>query len=188
MLIKKEKILSIGLSLALVASLAVNIKLSVGETNLKVDRSQYDEMIADIKENFKVEGYEEVAKDSIIFMALPEEANFSDFSDRVKLFVYKGTKKDSVIMLEISYAEQTFLSEEWYASFDYNPEYFNRKNSVFGSETANPNIPEIQLCTNSFRLNGFHYTITCFAPNSEKLMAPNEITSFTNQLLKFLRD
>lgn len=70
MLIKKEKILSIGLSLALVASLAVNIKLSVGETNLKVDRSQYDEMIADIKENFKVEGYEEVAKDSIIFMAV----------------------------------------------------------------------------------------------------------------------
>ena len=78
-------------------------------------------------------------------------------------------------MLGISYSEvATDLSEEWYASYDYSPQILNSADDLFG---YNRNLPSALVCTNSFRLSGFNYTITCFSDNQSDMLAQNELTA-----------
>lgn len=86
----------------------------------------------------------------------------------------------------ISYSEvATDLSEEWYASYDYSPQILNSADDLFG---YNRNLPSALVCTNSFRLSGFNYTITCFSDNQSDMLAQNELTAFSNALLAFLSE
>ena len=119
-------------------------------------------------------------------MALPQQANDDTLPKRSKVFVYKGIDKNVVIMLGISYSEvATDLSEEWYASYDYSPQILNSADDLFG---YNRNLPSALVCTNSFRLSGFNYTITCFSDNQSDMLAQNELTAFSNALLAFLSE
>ena len=89
-------------------------------------------------------------------------------------------------MTSVSYSEvATDLSEEWYASYDYSPQILNSADDLFG---YNRNLPSVLVCTNSFRLSGFNYTITCFSDNQSDMLAQNELTAFSNALLAFLSE
>lgn len=144
------------------------------------------QLIDSINENFSYTGYNEILNHSNLFMALPQQANDDTLPKRSKVFVYKGIDKNVVIMLGISYSEvATDLSEEWYASYDYSPQILNSADDLFG---YNRNLPSVLVCTNSFRLSGFNYTITCFSNNQSDMLAQNELTAFSNALLAFLSE
>lgn len=65
------------------------------------------------------------------------------------------------------------------------PQILNSADDLFG---YNRNLPSALVCTNSFRLSGFNYTITCFSDNQSDMLAQNELTAFSNALLAFLSE
>lgn len=173
-----------------VASLFLNfILLARNASGTRVvSKEDFVSLTKTIDNEFSVNGYQEIlSKNGMdLMMALPLQSNDDTFNARTKVFVYKSTKENVVIMLEISYSNfPAPTKEEWFASFDYTPNFLN--STKYLSE-YDPDLPRIFLATNSFRYLGICYTLTCFSDTATDILAQNELTKFSNNLLSFLKN
>lgn len=141
-----------------------------------------------IEDGFSASGYQEILRKNNmdLTMALPQQAEDDTFDLRTKVFVYKNTEKNVVILLNVSYSDLPMPTEEtWLASFDYTPNLLNSTKYLSGYD---PDLPPIFLATHSFCYAGIHYTLTCFSDTATDILAQNELTQFSNALLSFIKN
>ena len=180
-----------GIILAiLLISIIFNVYLSIDkysnrpESISRPDSDQFFQLVSKIDENFDIDGYSEILGTDNALLFLPDNASAMEFYDHSKMFVYKDNVKNSMILLQVNQSEfKNNVTEEWIASFDYSPASFNKEES----ENFNENVPKVLLCTNSFRYKDFYFTTTCFTDEKTDLLAPTELTAFTNELIEYLR-
>lgn len=174
----------------LIVSLGFNISLLRFHRKtemINITKEDFMSLVDLINNDFSVSDYVEILyKDNVeLIMIPPQEAADLTLLDRSKVFCYKSTTKNVLIMLAVSYSSFPVpSSEEWFASFDYTTKLLNNPDRLSG---YNPQLPSIFLCSNSFRYSGIYYTMTCFSDCSSDILAQNELTKFSNSLLSYIK-
>lgn len=147
----------------------------------------YNSLVDEIINNFSIEGYTEILTEFNHMLALPLEADDDDLLNRQKMFVYKNPDKDTIVILNISYSKQNNLTNEWSASFDYLPNYFNNTNNQF-SNSYHKDYPNTQIACNSFIFNQCNISIIAFSNDNSKNIAGEEVIAFSNNLISYLKN
>ncbi len=170
-----------------------NKSKNIIKDNIVENQNFYLKLVEDINNKFIMKDYNEILNENNYYLCLPLESKEIDLPSRQKMFVYKNPYKKCIIFLSITYSKYNSKdNNEWTASYDYAPLIFNNNIGEY-KDSYSSAYPKIQIASNSFNYDGCHISILSFSDdkninNEPSYVAAEELTSFSNTLLKFINE
>ncbi|NBI28173.1 hypothetical protein [Chengkuizengella marina] len=157
----------------------------------EVNNENYDKINDFIKNDFYVEGYEELLQGDSYLVGVPDSVNGIEANKSNNLyqtsrnFIYVNSNKSVIILLTTS-KNDTYKTSEWVAANGYFPERFNSENSPYGFKE---NLPETSIFSYVIADKGYMLTMTAFSQEDTKdgSLALEELSSFTQELTNKLK-
>ncbi|ARU60984.1 hypothetical protein CBW65_07710 [Tumebacillus avium] len=156
---------------------------------------QYENLIKEIGQNFKVDGYQELIKDADSIVLVPDSVAGPQYGDgglypRQKNLIYKNKSNGAVILLSISKTDNSVQGKQWSHSIGYNAKLYNSPEGDY-KDAYDEIFPSTDVYLYSFEGAGYSISLTSLAQPmmaEEGILALNQLAQFTDKLNAFLKE
>ncbi|TCP52710.1 hypothetical protein EV586_10885 [Tumebacillus sp. BK434] len=157
--------------------------------------NQFESVYQAIKQNFQMEGYQEILKDTDSIVLVPDSVAGPQYADgglypRQKSMIFKKKSNGTVLLLSISKTDNAVQGKRWTHSSGYEARQYNSPEGDYKDVYA-AIFPQTDVYTYSFEGTGYSINLTALAHPmmaEEGVLALNELAQFTDKLNTFLKE